>query len=278
MKNSIKLFVFATITILGSNTLHAQSNSPFYASVNTSYNYGIGAKEFDNKAAWFSLANGDNVSTTLSNLNLGSGFKAGLIVGYDVNPHIAVELGVDYLISNTIQTKENYNPNYYNNDLKSKMLQLKPTLVLKAGYEKINPYTKIGMVIGNGKITKEENSKYKDEGNNDVYRNATFEFSGGTPIGFTASIGSTYKINEKITLFGELNMVNLTYAPQKGKYTKYTENGVDMLPTIPVRSKEYEFTDIIQNGGYSNDQPQKSFNTPFSFSSIGINIGMQYHF
>lgn len=278
MKNSIKLFVFATITILGSNTLHAQSNSPFYASVNTSYNYGIGAKEFDNKAAWFGLANGDNAATTLSNLNLGSGFKAGVIVGYDVNPHIAVELGVDYLISNSIQTKQNYTPHYYYNDLKFNMLQLKPTLVLKAGYEKINPYTKIGMVIGNGKITKEENSKYEDEGNNDIYRNSTFEFSGGKPIGFTASIGSTYKINEKITLFGELNMVNLTYAPQKGKYTKYTENGDDKLPTMTNSEKEYEFTDTIPIGSTDANQPQKSFNIPFSFSSLGINIGMQYHF
>ena len=281
MKSNIKtswnkLFILCSLFFV--LLANAQSNNSFYVRVNTGYAYGTGTSSYDQSKNSFHLINIDVTNISTPKLNLGDGFKAGLTVGYEVDKHIAVELGADYLWSNTIHTNRTYQSSYYKNDLKSNMLQLKPTLVLKAGFEKINPYTKIGMLIGTGKITKEENSKYRLN-LTDTYGNSTLELTGGIPIGFTASIGSTYKINDKIMLFGELNLQRLTYAPQKGKYTKYVVNGVDKLPTMTISEKEFEFVNTIsEDEPIVNSQPSKMWNMPFSYNSIGINIGMQYHF
>ncbi len=108
----------------------------------------------------------------------------------------------------------------------------------------------------------------------------TLELNEGMPVGFQGSLGTLYKINEKFSLFAELDLISLSYAPKKGEYTKFVANGADVLSSMSVENKEIEFVDSFTNTGVSSPstQPSKSPVIPFSFSSIGLNIGLQYHF
>ena len=108
----------------------------------------------------------------------------------------------------------------------------------------------------------------------------TLVLDGGMPIGFRASIGTLYKLNEKLSLFGEINLVSLEYAPNKGSITDSTKNGTSNLSTLTVKDKEIEFVDnFVDTSAPSN--PNVSSKYPiiaFSFSSIGLNLGLQYQF
>ena len=278
MKNLKSIVIL--LSFFYSITTNAQSEKGFYASINSGYNIGTGKGDYY-KAVTIGAYNSTETSASNSEfeivkVNLGSGINVGANFGYMFTKNIGFELGANYLLSSKIKASQtSYTGDYGNSEIYAKMIQINPTLVFRSGFEKINPYGKVGLVIGSGKIINDRNQK-----NGVDTSNFTLELDGGNPIGFQASIGTLYNINSKLSLFGELNLVSLEYAPKKGKYTKYLENGVDQLPTMTIREKEAEFVEsLIETGEPSNpNEPSKSITIPFSFSSFGINVGVQYQF
>ena len=266
--------------LIGIQQVKAQNEKGAYVSVNTGYNMGTGNVSYY-QAIFLRMVNSTETSATTTQtevikVNLGKGLNFGANFGYSFNKNIGIELGANYLIGAKINGKQTeLSGDYTNSEVFSKMIQIKPTLVFRGGYDKINPYAKVGLIIGSGKITNTQDER----SGSDVY-NRTLEFKGGTPIGFHASLGTLYKLNEKISLFGELNLVSLEYAPKKGAYTQYTKNGVDQLPTMTTREKEVEFVDSYTDTGMppNPNEPSKQITLPFSFSSFGLNVGVQYLF
>ena len=258
---------------------NAQTEKGFYASINSGYNIGTGNAEYY-KSSILGMFNSTETTSSTSQeivkVNLGTGINVGANFGYMFNKNIGFELGANYLFGSKIKASQtSYTGDYGNSEVFAKMIQIKPTLVFRSGFEKINPYAKVGMIIGSGKIINTQDQK-----NGPDTTNFILELDGGTPIGFHASIGTLYKINTKLSLFGEVNLVSLEYAPKKGNYTKYIKNGEDILPLLQTREKEVEFVDsFIEFGEASNpNEPSKAAIIPFSFSSFGIKVGVQYQF
>ena len=275
---------FKTIVTLFSIFLFLNANSQtdngFYVSVNSGYNIGTG-----NANPYSSMILGIGNSTQINattyeqeylKINFGTGINAAATLGYMINKNIGFELGVNYLFGGKIKgSGTELSGDYYNAEASAKMIQIKPTIVFRAGFDKINPYAKVGMVVGSGKITNSQNDK-----NGTNLTSTKLELEGGMPIGFQASIGTIYKLTEKLSLFGELNLISLEYAPEKGRLTESFKNGVDQLPTKSIRDKEIEFVQIITDSvAPSNpNEPNQIPKIPFSFSSFGLNIGLQFNF
>ncbi|MEO8235803.1 MAG: outer membrane beta-barrel protein [Flavobacterium sp.] len=282
MKTNFKKIstILVVLFSIGTQQVKAQNEKGSYVSISTGYNMGTGNANYYQSAV-LGMINSTETSATTSQsefikTNLGKGVNAGANFGYMFNKNIGLELGANYLIGGKTKSAQTHsNGDYTKSEVSAKMFQIKPTLVFRGGYDKINPYAKVGLVIGSGKISNTQNEK----DGIDIY-SRTLELNGGTPIGFHASLGTLYKLNEKISLFGELNLVSLEYAPKKGIYIQYTKNGVDQLPTMTTREKEVEFVDsYTDTGSPSNpNEPNKSFQIPLSFSSFGLNFGVQYHF
>lgn len=270
-------FLFSILFALNAN---AQSDKGFYASINSGYNLGTGNVDYY-QAMIVGMVNFNETSATMSTTemikaNLGKGLNAGVNFGYMFNKNIGFELGGNYLFGGKIKAStKSYTGDYSNSEISTKMIQIKPTLVFRSGYDKLNPYAKVGLVIGTGKIT-----NYRDQKSGIDFSTQTLELDGGIPVGFHASIGTLYKLNEKLSLFGELNLVSLHYAPKKGHITEATENGVDQLPTMTVEQKEIEFIETFTDTGAPSNpnEPSKNPLIDFSFSSFGLNIGLQYKF
>ncbi len=267
-------------SILFAINVNAQSDKRFYVSLNSGYNLGTG-----NTDAYSSIILGIANSTQIDastyqqeylKINFGKGFNAGANLGYVFTKNIGLELGVNYLFGGKTESKQtDLSGNYSNTEAFAKMIQIKPTLVFRAGYDKINPYAKVGMIIGSGKITNTRNEK----NGVDVFKE-TIEFDGGIPIGFHASLGTLYKLNEKVSIFGELNLISLEYAPEKSRFTESFKNNIDQLPTMTVREKEVEFVESITDSAAPSNpnEASKAPKIPFSFSSFGLNVGLQYQF
>jgi opacity protein-like surface antigen len=270
------LLIFLFVTLL----MTAQTEKGFYLGLNSGYSLGTGNANI--YQAQFTRVYNEteiNSSTTkfeLVKTNLGAGLNFGFQAGYMFNPNLGFELGANYLLGSEITGKQTkLDGDFTNAELSAKMIQIKPTLVFRGGYATINPYAKVGMVIGSGKIT----NNTEDKDGPDVTK-TTYEFSEGIPIGFHASLGTTYKLSNEVSLFGELNLIHLEYAPKKGKLSSYIENGVEQISGFNTSDSEFEFVDGYSStsGSPNPNEPSKVLKLPFSFSSMGVNVGVLYHF
>jgi hypothetical protein len=282
MKNTYLATLATVISIcLFTNNTFAQGA---YVQVNTGLAFPSGAQNLD----YFDFSNFESNSSGLNYIStreqvpvsLGKGLNIGGAFGYMFNEHFGAELGLSYLIggksvaiSSDTDPFGNYTDEY---TFSSKMLRIIPSLVIAAGGEKINPYAKFGMVIGSGTVLLENN--YKSDG--DVYI-AKLELSGGMAMGLSSSIGALYNLSDNMSLFGELNMINMSYAPTKGELIEVTDNGIDELPYMTTNEKEIEFVDSYTYNSAnptSDSQPDKELKQYLPFGSFGINVGLKISF
>ncbi|MEO8234221.1 MAG: outer membrane beta-barrel protein [Flavobacterium sp.] len=280
--------VFFTQNINAQESITSGGSKGLYFKINGGYNFavtnsqhGVGETPFAPSPYPFydgSVINGgSDINWKTADVNLGKGINFGGTIGYMFNNQLGAEIAVDYLLGSKTETKIDGSGGSLNQTLSSRMIQIKPSFVLSAGYSKINPYAKFGAIIGSGKITQEFNLFIGD------LTEVEAEAKGGLAFGFHAGVGLNFGLTPKLSLFGELNMNNLSYAPEEGKLTKYNVNGVDQLPTLDISVKEYQYTDenpyiIIGGGGTSPDpnQPYRAPKTSYSYSTIGINFGLKY--
>ncbi len=280
----MKKLLFGTIvTMFTLSALQstAQMKKGAYVGVNVGYNAGAGNANVD----FLDVMNSTNTSTIDESENIkfsfGKGINAGVSFGYMFNENIGAELGVQYLIGGkTKYTQTNtggFGSSTSNADVSAKMIQINPSIVLATTIKNTTPYAKLGMVIGSGKITSNVNSTSTPS----FTSSQTSELKGGMALGFTAAMGLNFSVTNNLSISGEINMVNMQYSPKKGTVTKYTENGVDKLPSWTVRDKEFEFNKKYSRNP-STPTPTTSpsqtnaFSTPFG--SIGINVGLKYNF
>jgi hypothetical protein len=271
---------------------------------------GIGLKQYSGYD-WSDYSRIDtNYSYKIYSMGLGSGFNINFAAGYMISQYVGFEFGInefigftkstDYSVSNSYHyTSEYYNYGYNYSDIMTNkisgmMLQIVPAVVITPGLEKVNPYARIGLILGvapsvtiksNGtysysSYSQPENYYYKDTS----YTNTTVQkikLSGGIAVGFTAAGGVDFNLGKNIDLYAELVYSGITYAPSKGKVTEWTENGIDqlILPTTTVKEKEWTFEkDIHYYDNLSDFSPAKLPKVSFNFSNVELNIGVKFKF
>ena len=244
-------------------------------------NAGYGLKMSSQKINYFNFTNYtvDTSSTNKEQVNtsLGKGFNFEGAVGYMFNKNIGAELSGSYLLGSKTKTKQILNGGVRNNSLSANMIRINPSLVIAGGFEKINPYAKFGLIIGFGKIMYEDD--YTSVGGNVVTEK--MDLNGGVAFGLNAGVGVIFKLSKMMSLFGEINMVNLSYSPTKGELTESILDGKDRLPDMTTAEKEVDFVDsynINTNTPYMHTEPRQELMEKFPFGSVGLNIGLRIGF
>jgi opacity protein-like surface antigen len=241
-----------------------------FFSFNTGYNFDTSTSRFGSNSTQTSNT---NTNREVVNVSFGKGINVGGAVGYMFNKNVGAELGINYLVGGKTTTTNTELNGISNEDTRySRMLQFRPTLIISAGMDKINPYAKFGILIGSGSIKIEQTDKNSTD--IDITKRT---LDGGTAIGYQAGVGVSYKLTEKIALFGELTMVNMSYAPTKGKITESSFNGKDTLPDLSVSDIDAEFVDSINTSDPTpNTSPTKELKQKYAFGSFGFNFGLKY--
>jgi hypothetical protein len=264
-----RLIILSMVFALGlvTSNLYGQS---VYVTSNLGYGISAGAQGLSSN-----YTEGTN-SYTIEGIysSFGKGLTLGGAFGYMVNKNIGAELGISYLLGGKTKSTSAQNNGTSEGTFKANMLRINPTFIIASGLEGINPYAKFGMIIGSGSISIEEN-EYQNDGDEE---NTKIKLNGGLAIGYNAAVGAMYSLNSKMSLFGELTMVNMTYAPTKGELTKATFNGIDQLPTMTTRDKEMEFVESYtydSNNPPSEDEPDQDLKQKTPFGSFGINFGLR---
>lgn len=271
----IKLLSLITVfaCILCVNNLFGQGA---YININAGYGFNMSSQNlyyFD----FYNYTSTSNSSTSEQvYVSLGKGLNFGGAFGYMFNENIGAELGISYLLGGKSSAKDDYQDGTTDYTLSSNMLRINPSLVISSGLDGVNPYAKFGLVIGTGSV----NYEYEDNDDGDIYK-MKLKMEGGLAMGLNAAIGANFTLSDNMSLFGEINMINMSYAPTKGEVTEATYNGADELPDMTTSEKEIEFVDSYT---YSYDnpppdsQPSKELKQKLPFGSLSANFGIRIIF
>ncbi|MDP1623983.1 MAG: outer membrane beta-barrel protein [Bacteroidales bacterium] len=270
--------IFVLILTIGmmAGTLHAQSTY-----IRFGLGGGIGLKQFE-WADVNSTTNSYNVE--VKSMGLGGGVNANLAFGYMLSDNFGIELGVNEFIglARKIHRSRTTTNMTETEDWKTSgmMLQIVPAIIITPNLEKINPYARLGMIIGilPSIITKYERTTTNGGESLQATEREDYKSKdyGGIAAGFTAAGGASFDLGEKLVFFAELVFNGITYSPSKGKYKTWTIDGVDQLPNATTRDKEWEYVKKFDaNENIPEGSPDKYAKMSVNFSNVELNIGIK---
>ena len=211
--------------------------------------------------------------TNIKRGGLGNGVPIMVAAGYYFGDNFGIELGVDYFAGFNVKTVDNYSAG--NNETTKEhgsILSLVPAFVMRINGDKLKPYARIGIMIG---VMNTINYNSTSSGSFGDYVIAAKDY-GGVAIGAQAAVGAELPLTKLLSLFGEVNMNSISYAPTKGKYTKFTNYGVDQLPDMTTSAKTWVYEKSIDSQDVtSKNDPNKLTMVNFSFANVGIVVGVK---
>ncbi|MEI8204010.1 MAG: outer membrane beta-barrel protein [Bacteroidota bacterium] len=208
----------------------------------------------------------------------GKGFNIGASIGYMFSENIGAELGIGYHIGSSYDITSQGIVNTSTQTLKGSQFRLNPALIVAAGSEGFVPYAKFGLILGLANKLTEENT---EAGNSSA---RTWEYTGGMALGLNGAFGAAYHVSDLIAIYGELEVIGMSYAPTKGTLTVLKDaNGADVLSQVTdIRDKEKEFvdklSDTVPSAATDPNKPKQELKQYSPFSSFGINVGVQLSF
>lgn len=275
---NMKQFLLASLLIIFFNQVDAQK---LFASFGAGYGIAVsssilGYNEEDNSVA-------NTFFTENVKGSYGKGMSLNIAVGYMINDKIGLELGGNYLMGSKY-TFTNVDINSTTSSTKvdeihATSFRLIPGIRLSFGENKLKYYSRIGLAIGvMNKLTDNYNRTSTNPGGTEL-TSSTFEYSGGTYLGFSGAFGLTYDFSEHMALYAEINRYFISWAPTTGEYTNFTVNGEDQLGSMETKDKKFEYLDRIDQSMNQNSfESRKELKVYSPLNSLGLSVGLHFTF
>lgn len=243
----------------------------------------------------------DSLGKTIGKKNFygtsGMGPSVRLTGGYFINKHFAVEMEFYYLFGMYHPIAETVSPT--RTDLtreRSQQLRVVPALVVDAGFERISPYARFGIMLPiAGKTTQHRVIEKLDQ--NERVINVVDAF-GSFSVGFEASVGMNVKLAKNLCLYAEVNYAGLRIKADRGEVVRDEVQDLDgnfiedLLVDAPTFTKEIDFVDELTTESNTFeipgaidladesylDKPVQMLSIRGNYSSFGINVGVRYQF
>ena len=234
--------------------------------------------------------------------SFGQGFRTGITAGYRFSARLGVELGVNYYTSNDKKMAETRSDvpitpagvYSFKSVGQISAFDVAPALVMFLGEAHgFEPYTKVGILVpihGDLEIT------------SDAYAPIAFNPTTGAPVafgdvhsvdkvkpnptlGFTAALGTSYKLGKHISAFAELEYRNFTVHGKTKETTEFTVNGKDALATrttAQIHTNYQDGLDVNSNNALTNpngvnkDKPMDELSSYVGISGLGLTLGLKY--
>ena len=213
--------------------------------------------------------------------------RMGLGLGYKLNKNITTGLDfyyvggrkVEFTISDEYINGNNHDYGKCNSTYRTRSFTLVPNLSFSPGFEKVNPFLKIGLVVSSSKIFRKDDVIFK--GPDFIYEDIVqqWDYTGKIFYGFQTACGVETNISKRINILVELNYDQISFIPTKAEMNLYTINMHDMLPGSSTSEKEIEFVDSYSNQ-YPSDRnkPSQAIKEKFNLNSFVIRAGVSFKF
>jgi hypothetical protein len=224
----------------------------------------------------------NNYKVTTKKAGIGTGLPFVLAAGYKFNENFGFELGVDYFYGFSI--KEKFESSNTTNESKwhGQMLSLVPAFVITFPLDKIHPYARLGLKLGvmNSVVYQDHEVRitYPEKATETIIDSKSKNY-GGIAIGVQAAVGTDYAINDKISVFGEIQLDGISYSPKHGKYLEYSQDGVDQMGDRTVKENKWDYLkEVDGNKTIPDDQPNERVRINYYFGNVGLVVGVKFNF
>ncbi|MDT8308132.1 MAG: hypothetical protein RQ866_01285 [Bacteroidales bacterium] len=266
MRNIIVIVIFISLYTF---SLSAQ---PGYFSIAASYGFGINGithSKFEQSAI-----DGNKITVTAKRLTLGSGFNYRADFRYFINEYIG--LGIQGTLTRGSwqyfsSERKIVFIQYTDQCVRARGLTLAAALHIRAAEQRVMPYFSVFTGYFTGTMDVVDTVRYCEQGTT-----SQWEYSSLNSFCLSFAAGMDVVLNEELNLFFEMELQNMTVAPQRARLIK--KNGSDQMDDIPVIEKEIVFIDEISSD-YSqqpnSDLPQKELTPYFPLDSFQIRVGLR---
>ena len=247
----------------------------FYSAFDAGYNFGLAPQNITSNVN----IGPSQTSNAVVKGSFGQGINCGITGGYLYSPNFSFELGISFSQSPSFEGSYIKDTSFKHQvSIKANMLRLAPGIKLTKGDGKTQFYLKLGLVFrlaGQAKLT---NTFYDPQTNTTTV--SEWKYFKGFSMGAYSAFGYSYKPNNKISFYAELMAIAQSWAPKFGDVVKYTINGTSSLETVNPSQQHTHFSDhyTVTNSTYTTWEPTEQLKQYYSFSSIGLKIGVVYFF
>lgn len=280
----MKRKIFAVAALLAVGTGGAMAQGPF-ATLNVGYGLSAGS---DNLGSKTTITSDGAVSSEAIYGTIANGIFVDASVGYMFGDHVGADIGVSYLMGSKVvldEVNDNATDGTSITEAYTRQIRLNPGIVVTtANEEGLNVFARTGIVLPVSGTTFGEINATQDVGGGVIATTLTkSESQGAMSVGYTGSLGASYGLNEKMSVFAALKGTNLRIKQESRKVTEsMTDAGgtiIDNLDGLPAQFTETTYVDSV--GATDNDdpsQPLKVLAGTSNFSSLAINIGVKFSF
>jgi len=271
MKTSLALLLFLLIFQIN----NAQKTE---LKISTGYHFSSGSQYFisdiDNSY--------NNFSSKRIDASLGRGLAIAAGINYFFNSWLGISTDIGYkktMPEVSGKTEFNSFTDYsYSEENKwnAELIEVSPSFILKIPGNKINPYSKFGLVVpiySKIKVTGNYSSRSFGIQTNTGENTKIFRLK--NTIGYTASMGIAPELkNKKVSFLAEIQLMSHSIQAKKSTLTSDISNGVEKIDTYTVAAKETIYVKELSNQSYNSNEPVKQLGFSLPYSSIGLNIGL----
>ncbi len=271
MKKYLPLLIILSFVF---SSPHA-SAQVLYAHVNTGYALGAARQNLDNFGFMNSTIGNNSMTLEQVKISLGQGVNFTAAGGIMFNEQVGLEFALSYLLGHQHKATMNNLGQNTQMQFSSQMIRINPSLLVAMGKEKIDPYAKFGFILGVGTVMFElEEQTYGD------ISTARFQMNGGMSAGLTSALGANLKLSENTALFGEMQLISMSYAPARGELIESTINGISDLSDYTTNEKEVNYVEKYtrnMNTPELDSLPTEELKQYLPFSSLGFNFGIRFN-
>jgi opacity protein-like surface antigen len=212
----------------------------------------------------------------------GGGIPVSLQLGYMFTEHVGFDLGFNYFMGNevTISTQKSFLGDDIKTTTKGYQIRVLPQLVISSGSDNtLGLYSKFGLVLPvAGKTT------FQTAGDQFTFPSTTSilvegESTGQFSLGYTGSLGANFNLSDNLSLFGELQFINLRIKGDTQTITKYEFGGQDIISNFDKEDLETVYVDELnQDSNSDSNKPKEELRNSSNYNSFGLNVGIRFKF
>lgn len=274
-----KHLLIVIISLLITGGLSAQETQQFYVRMG----FGTSLATASNLDQLYNYSsNGSAKSVSIVPVGFGRGFNGVAAFGYKFSKYVSVEMGLSQFIGlPKIADSVNNLPGGVSGEarLAGNMLSLIPSVVIRPGLSPVDPYARIGFILGVRPTINAKADFWNYSVNPSQETVAIRHYYGGVAAGLQAAVGVSWEVNTVISLYAEFAFNSISYSPMRSEIILYEQNGVDKLSELTLKQKETEYyNNINPDEEIPSNSPDKKLRTSLPFSNAGVNFGISFHF
>lgn len=247
-----------------------------YFSINSGYGFDLAPETFSGG----NISYADPEIKVLSSVNhsFGKGYNFGVATGIHITENIAFGVEANYLVGadETLTFEiENFKEERV---FSSEMFRFIPQLRLTAPVNKLALYAEIGLAIGINPVVHYRKRTQVDGEETGRFRTI---YANGTAYGLKSSLGLKYQVTKDLAFSAEMRIFAQSYAPERRQLLEAFRRGEDVLELrLPSDVHTIYVNEFIEDQTTVRDPglPTTQLKFFFPFSSVGVNVGVEYSF